>query len=181
MKDKMITNKEIVFTTPWFDVEAKTLKSQKLSPYYTLNLSDYVMILALTNNNEILFVKQYRPVLEKYTLELPSGHVEEGQTPEEAARAELLEETGYNIEKIELLGVANPDPGRLNNRLWCYYTDNIKKQDNYEKEQGIEVIKCSQEMFHSLLNDGDLNHAMNLAVFFLARDKKLFCKDCLNE
>ena len=92
-------------------------------------MSDYVTFLALTNNNEILFVKQYRPVLEKYTLELPSGHVEPGQTPEQAAQAELLEETGYKAEKLELLGCINPDPGRLNNKLWRFFTNRIQKHD----------------------------------------------------
>ena len=171
MKDKMIINKEIVLTTPWFDVEAKTLKSEKLSPYYAINMSDYVTILALTNNNEILFVKQYRPVLEKYTLELPSGHVEPGQTPEQAAQAELLEETGYKAEKLELLGCINPDPGRLNNKLWCFFTNRIQKHDVQQIEQGIKIYSVQLKDVHKYIEEEAVNHSMNLAAFFLAREK----------
>lgn len=167
----MIINKEIVFSTPWFDVEAKTLKSEKLSPYYAINMSDYVTILALTNNNEILFVKQYRPVLEKYTLELPSGHVEPSQTPEQAAQAELLEETGYKAEKLELLGCINSDPGRLSNKLWCFFTNRIQKLDVQQIEQGIEVYSIPLKDVHKYIEQEAVNHSMNLVTFFLAREK----------
>ena len=54
-----------------------------------------VCILALTKDNKIVLAKQFRPGPEKVLLELPGGSVDTGETPEEAAKREFLEETGY--------------------------------------------------------------------------------------
>ena len=52
------------------------------------------------------------------TLELPAGHVEQDETPEESARKELLEETGHVAEKFELLASLSPSTSRFTNRMW---------------------------------------------------------------
>lgn len=168
-----ILKKEIVFTTSWFEIEAKTVDEQA-KPYYALISLDYVTILAVTEENEILLVKQYRPVLEEETLELPSGHVEREQTPEEAARTELLEETGYRAERMELLGVLNPDPGRLANKLWCFFAEKVSKDSCSNGEDGIEVIKCHADLLYTMMVEGKLNHAMNMAVLFMVHWKNRY-------
>ena len=116
-------------------------------------------------------MKQYRPALEKTSLELPSGHVELDQTPEEAARSELLEETGYKVDELELLGKINPDPGRLSNKLWVFFTDKIKKVEDYTIEDGLDVRAFKLVDIKSLIEQNKINHSMNLAAFFLAREK----------
>src|SRR5262249_18088057 len=86
--------RHVVYTTPWFDLVAKSIDAGDL-PHYSIATKDYVSIVALTAEGHLLLVRQYRPAVEQVTLELPCGHVEPGETPEEAARKELLEETGY--------------------------------------------------------------------------------------
>jgi ADP-ribose pyrophosphatase len=61
---------------------------------------DTVAVLALTEDDEVVLVREYRPGPEELVLELPGGLIDEGQTPEEAARRELLEETGYEGEIV---------------------------------------------------------------------------------
>jgi hypothetical protein len=60
----------IAFSTPWFDVLEKRLDGW-ISPYYTLMLADYVSIFATTPYDQVLLVRQYRPVVSTYSLELP--------------------------------------------------------------------------------------------------------------
>jgi ADP-ribose pyrophosphatase len=83
----------VEFTTPWFDVIAKRVLGlpgcEEEKTYFAVVPPDYVSVVAVTTGNEIVLVRRYRPVVEQYTLELPSGHVEDGQTPEDAARREL--------------------------------------------------------------------------------------------
>mgnify|MGYP000979708972 CR=1 FL=1 len=165
-----IEKKEIVFSTNWFNIEAKTV-SETDEPYFTLNTTDFVTILALNNTSEILFVKQYRPALELYTLELPSGHVEKGQTSEEAAHSELLEETGYMAKKLELLGCISPDTGRFSNKAWCYFTNEIEKVEDEIIDDGIELHLIKIEEVKKLIKRQEINHSMNLSVLFLAKDK----------
>ena len=65
--------------------------------------TDFVVIVAVTRQDQILLVRQFRPAAAAVTLELPAGHVDPGETPEQAARRELLEETGYEADTFKLL------------------------------------------------------------------------------
>lgn len=165
-----ILKRDRVLATPWFEVIAKTLNgSDSDAPYYSLELPDYSVIVAVTPEGEILFVRQYRPAVEQYTLELPSGHIDPGENPEEAARRELLEETGYKASIMEFLGCLMPDAGRLSNRLWCYFTADVTLANPHPVlEAGIEVISYTPQNFARLLADGQFDHALHMAPLLLA-------------
>lgn len=63
------------------------------------------------------------------------------ENPKQAARNELFEETGYLEKKLELLGVLNPDVGRLTNKLWCYFAKDLKQVKDWVPEDGIKLVK----------------------------------------
>ncbi len=165
-----IVDRQTVFSTAWFDVVAKAVAGWDANmPYYALELEDYVSVFATTESNRVLLVRQYRPAIEGYTLELPSGHVEGEESPEEAARRELLEETGYEAEKMELLGCLAPDTGRLANRLWAYFAPQVKPaRQNAPREGGIELVVHERAELLQDVYEGRLDHALHLAVIFLA-------------
>src|SRR5262249_11428129 len=127
--------------SPWFRLVARTLPGYA-SPHYSIQTCDYVAVVAQTRDQSIILVRQYRPAVDADTLELPAGHVEAGETPEQAARKELLEETGYRADRFELLGTLAPDTGRLGNRMWCYFAaDAILASDPAAAaEPGIDVV-----------------------------------------
>jgi ADP-ribose pyrophosphatase len=169
-----IVNHKNVFSTPWFNIIEKTVlkeneKSQQESAYYSVKLSDYVCVIPITTNHEIVLVRQYRPVIEAYTLELPSGHLENGESPEETAKRELLEETGYSAPEIDFLGQFMPDVGRLENRMWCYYTPNVTlDSENVVVEEGIEVVLCDMNQFRTMILQGQIPNASHLAALLIA-------------
>ena len=165
-----ISGRKKVFATPWFNVVAKDVTGgDPNDPYYVLELDDYVSVVALTEQDEVLLVRQYRPVVEEPTLELPSGHVEPGEEPEQSMRRELIEETGYEAGEIELLGCLTPDVGRLANRMWCYFAPNAKPcKPDVKIEPGIERVICSREQLGEYLMSGELDHALDIAVILLA-------------
>lgn len=165
-----IVERNKVFSTQWFDVIAKTVDGEHPGiPYYSLQMPDYVSIVALTERKEVLLVRQYRPTVEGYTLELPSGHVDEGESPAEAARRELLEETGYQAIEVELLGCLLPDTGRLSNRMWCYFSSNVKPcRPAQVPEVGIELIICNQSDLIKHIVELQFDHALHLAAILLA-------------
>lgn len=160
-----------VFSTKWFDVFEKKSGGKFKKSFYGLRLLDYVSIVSITKNNEILLVKQYRPLIEKFTLELPSGHVEKGAKPEQAAKNELFEETGYVAKNLELLGILNPDVGRLTNKMWGFLATDIFKDNTWVPEKGIEVVKCPINDISVLVKNNQFNHALNLAILYLAEFK----------
>ena len=166
IKIPKLINKEIEFSTPWFEVEAKTYDNSDL-PYYALSLSDYVSVIATTQDGKILLVRQFRPVKDEITLELPSGCVDEGETPEITARRELFEETGFEAQEMELLTVMNPDVGRLGNKLWCFFSPNVKQIFPKPQEVDIELVCYSTSELSKLIQDGEFKHALNLAVILI--------------
>jgi 8-oxo-dGTP pyrophosphatase MutT (NUDIX family) len=156
-----------VFETPWFTVVAQTLKDGQ--PYYMLELPDYVSVIAVTTDGRMILVRQFRPVAARHTIELPSGHVDPGESPEEAGRRELLEETGYVAGEMQLLGTLIPDVGRLANRMWCYFAPDVAPSAGpVTREEGVTVLELSQADALAHAADGRIDHALNLAPLFLA-------------
>src|SRR5437867_1180849 len=119
-----IVHEKIEYRTPWFQLVSKTVSGQA-APFFSLRMTDYVCLVALTEAQQLILVRQFRPAIERNTLELPSGHVEDGETPQAAARRELLEECGFESEP-ELMGKLVSDSGRNENLCWCYLARNAR-------------------------------------------------------
>jgi ADP-ribose pyrophosphatase len=169
-----ITERRVAFATPWFDVVAKSIEGEAL-PHYTVKPPDYVTVLASDANGCLLMVKQFRPVVEAYTIELPSGLVDPGETPEASARRELIEETGHEAGEMELLGTLVPDVGRLGNRMWSFLAEGVRPTLAARVlDDGIELVRMTPEELVAALADGRCNHALNHAVVLLAALKGRF-------
>ena len=157
----------VLFDSPWCTLVSRPAPDG--SPYYMLELSDYVAVVALTSDRQMVLVRQFRQVVGRDTFELPSGHVDAGETPEVAARRELLEETGMSAPTLELLGVLVPDVGRLTNRMWCYFApDVVRVAAPIESGEGITVLSVPEKEAMAMAADGRMDHALNLAVLMLA-------------
>ena len=165
----MISERETVFKTPYFSVVAKRLaRMPEGDPFYSLSLGDYVTVVALASSDEVVLVRQFRPAVEAYTLELPAGHVDPGDTPEQAARAELAEETGFNAARVVPLGCLKPDTGRLGNRMWVYFADGLTPLPGHSREAGVEVVMRSRAALAADLAEGRFDHALHVAALMLA-------------
>ena len=166
--DPGLTTEEVVLDTKWFQVVARRPPAFS-EPHYSLRTRDYVAIVALNPRGEFLLVRQFRPAVWETTLELPSGHVEQGQTPEQAARTELLEETGHEAERFDLLGDFSPDTGRLGNRMWCFFAGNALPTGDaaYEPEAGIDSVLYKGTL-RDLLREKGFYSALNCAALFAA-------------
>jgi ADP-ribose pyrophosphatase len=158
---------KIAYRTPWFDLLAKTMKEGD-EPYYSLSIADYVGILAITSDQRILAVRQYRPAVERYTIEFPAGMVDAGEDPLDTARRELLEETGYEAGAIELLGEMSTDTGRLTNRIWAYLATGARPVEGCRAEDGMETLSYSLPELMEATAAGEFNHALHVAILMLA-------------
>ncbi len=173
MKQPYIRNVQRDQSIPWFE----QIKKEVLFPwedepqiYYSIKPSDYVTVLARTKDEKIIVLRQYRPAVEDYTYELPSGHIDDGETPEQAIVRELKEETSCHAEQITLLGEVIPDTGRLENRLWAFYINELEINEllSPDENEGIEVCPVPYAEFFEMVRDGRLNHALDLSVIALA-------------
>ena len=160
-----------MFSTSWFDVVAKNVDGAA-SPYYSLRLQDYVTVLPVTQDHEIILVRQYRPAVEAFTIELPSGHIEDREMPVEAATRELQEETGLRAASMTALaGPLFPDTGRLGNKQWCFIAADVVPSTSVaapDPEENVDVVVCTEAELLDHILSGRFIHALHLAVLTLA-------------
>ena len=162
-----ITQKKPVFETPWFSLIEKKVDEEE-APYYALDLPEYCSVLALTADQEVVLVRQFRPAVEGETVELPAGTVDAGEKPAESMARELVEETGYRADELQFLGALVPDTGRLGNRMHCFFAAGVQPVEGAEVEEGLSVDLCSIEALVGMIGDGVFNHALHLATLQLA-------------
>jgi 8-oxo-dGTP pyrophosphatase MutT (NUDIX family) len=159
---------EVVLHTKWFELIARRAPDCS-DPHYSIRTRDYVQVVAVNPDGHLLLVRQFRPAVWETTLELPSGHVEPDQTPEEAARAELFEETGHECEEWFPLGNCASDPGRLGNRLWCFFAVNAKPTAKamYQPEAGVDFVLYDGTI-RDLVQEKSFSNGLNRAAILAA-------------
>jgi ADP-ribose diphosphatase len=167
--ESIISSEGSVFETPWFDLVEK-LVGPDCSPHYSISTRDYVLVFAVTQDGLFPLVRQFRPAVEMVTLELPGGHVDEGESPEEAARKELQEETGFIVDDLISLGVLAPDTGRLSNRLWCFFAPRVaqSRAGVFQGEPGVEAVVYDKPLRHLILAEPTFSSALNRAAILMA-------------
>src|SRR3954451_7112198 len=97
MKWPRIRSRRTTTVSPWMSIVAREVEfSRGAAPqlYHAVKQADYISIVALTPGGKIPIVRQYRPVIETFSWELPAGLLDPGESPADACRRELLEETG---------------------------------------------------------------------------------------
>jgi 8-oxo-dGTP pyrophosphatase MutT (NUDIX family) len=135
-----------------------------------LEFDAWANILAVTKNNEVVLVRQYRHGVQEVLLELPGGVVDEGESPLEGAKRELMEETGYKAGQIIEVGKFYPNPAIQQNILYCYLATDVEwagEQDLDESEE-IEVVLVPLDELVEMVKQGKLLHALNVAAIFQA-------------
>lgn len=127
-------------------------------------------IVALTENKEILLIKQYRHAVDGYIWEIPAGTISGSETPLACAQRELIEETGYCAETWNALGAITPAPGYADERIHLFLACDLKeKAQNLDHDEVITVHKVAAEEVLSMVAEGKIQDAKTLSALFLAR------------
>ena len=171
MKNKILKKKKNKLSN-WVTLIEKKIflsKNNKIETYHSFRQFDYCSILAVNNKNEVILVKQFRPAIEKNTIELPGGLVDKNLNPKKAILKELYEETGYFARKLYYLGKLLPDTGRHENFMHCFFSKTLeRKKMRFIKDKNIEVVKIPLKNFKVFLSKLKLSHALHLALISLA-------------
>ncbi len=141
-----------------------------IDDYYVLEYPDWVNAVALTEDNEVLLIKQYRHAAAEVILEVPGGCVDPGEAPEVAIERELLEETGYAFDSIELISTIYANPSTSFNKTWCYLARGGKKvaEQSLDGAEEIEVQTVSLDELKQLLLNNQFGQALHTSAIFYA-------------
>ncbi len=136
--------------------------------FYVLETSDWVNVIPLTDENEVVLVRQYRHGTGEITLEIPGGLVEGDASPENAAWRELREETGCSGRDLVNLGSVHPNPAIQNNRCHSFLARGVFPAGglNQDPKEDIEVIVRPLSEIPLLILNGTITHSLVLAAFY---------------
>src|ERR1700744_2425000 len=140
---------------------------------YVLEYGTWVNGVAITADNKVLMVEQYRHAADIISLEIPGGVVDEGENPQEALRRELLEETGYQFDDFEFLCKLCPNPSTGNNRVYSYLAQGgvLVQEQALDDHEDIIVEKYTLSEIKQVLLENKIEQAMHCSTLFYALHK----------
>jgi len=147
---------------------AKAPHSGKEHDFFIIDSPDWVNIIPLTEDNQVVMVKQFRHATKEITLEIPGGMVEKGDTTENAAARELVEETGYKAGELLLLGTVHPNPAILTNRCSTYLASSLTKvgATGRDETEDIEVCLYPMAAIPKLISEGAITNSLVITAFY---------------
>jgi ADP-ribose pyrophosphatase len=162
--------------SPWLDVIAREVQFSQESPvdsYYAIGQPDYAVALAVTPSSRVLLVRQYRPAIERFSLELPAGMIDRGEDPSAAVTRELLEETGYPSKTVELIGKNATCSSRISNWTYSYFVRTGERRSDFREEPGVAVSTVSLDELRTLVVSGELSEQTHVGALMLATARRL--------
>lgn len=135
--------------------------------FYYLDGGDWVNVVALTSDEQVVMIEQYRHGLDEVTLEVPGGMVDDGEEPLQAGLRELVEETGFTGEQARIIGVVSPNPAIQTNRCHTVLVENVAKTQDAQQDASEEIETRLVPLVDvgRLIRDQVIHHALVVAAF----------------
>ena len=136
--------------------------------FIVLESAPWVNVIALTDRDEVVLIRQYRHGIREVTLEIPGGLADETDDPLAAAKRELLEETGYRGEEWIDLGYVHPNPAIQNNRCHTFLALGAKPvgTQSLDDKEDIAVILKPLAEIPRLIQEGAITHSLVICAFW---------------
>lgn len=170
LKWQKIASKYLV-KEKWATLRVDTCKLQNgtvKDDYYVLEYPDWANAVALTKENKIIMVRQYRFAGDIISLEIPGGVIDDGEQPEDAIVRELREETGYTFESCELVATLYPNPATSTNRTFTYLLKGGVKthEQHLDEHEILNVEEYSIEEVKQLMAANKIAQALHVAGLY---------------
>ncbi|MGQ0793428.1 MAG: NUDIX hydrolase [Deltaproteobacteria bacterium] len=168
----------------WYRVKSEQLASSRvfsmrrdtsISPltgaehdFYVVDPPDWINVVALTEAGEIVLIEQYRHGMQSVTIEIPGGMIDPGESPLDAAKRELLEETGYASEDWAQIGCVHPNPAIQSNSCYTFLARGARKvqETKFDSTEDICTLLEPAGNIPKLAAAGAITHALVVAAFY---------------
>ncbi len=135
--------------------------------YQVLRITDWANVIAITPEDQVVLIAQYRHGTDKVTLEIPGGVLEPGETPADGGARELVEETGFTGDPPVLLGTVHPNPAIQDNACTTWLVTGARRTAEPSPDEGedIDVLTVPRREIPALLRGGRITHSLVVAAF----------------
>ena len=163
-----VLRSEYLIRRPWLTArrdEVELPDGRTIPEYYVLEYPDWVNVIAVTKDGKFVMERQYRHAAGCTCFELPCGVMEEGETPLEAAKRELQEETGYGNGTWQELMVLSANPSTMTNLTHCFLATDVEivSEQHLDSTEELTVHLLSREEVLSLLTHNKMLQSLMVA------------------
>ena len=137
--------------------------------FYVIEAPDWINVIPLTAEGQVVLIEQYRHGTGEVTLEIPGGMVDPGESPAETAARELLEETGYAAGEVVALGRLRPNPAIQNNWIHIFLAPDVqfRHAPAFDGTEHTVVRLVPLDEVPALISEGRITHSLVVAGFHL--------------
>lgn len=178
MKPWLVKKSETVVERKWLTVKEQHIElphGGEIPEFHLIESPDWASALALTDEGQIVLVDQYRHGAGRVSRELPAGMIDHGETPEQAARRELEEETGFVADHWEHLFTINTEPARHTSHAHFYFAKGARRlsAQRMDPSEFIDVVLLDTKDILTAIADGTILHGVHVGAIMLAVAKGL--------
>ncbi|RPE05874.1 NUDIX hydrolase [Chitinophaga lutea] len=175
--DWKLVNSEYLYKEPWLTLRrdiCETPAGVTVNPYYVLEYPDWVCVMAVTADHQVILIRQYRHAFGTVLLEIPGGVIDpEDPVPLDAARRELLEETGYAFEQFYSLGAVSHNPSTSTNLTHMFLATGGKyvQAQQLDANEEIEVLLKDVNEVEQMLKEHQFVQALHVSCLHYGLEK----------
>lgn len=176
MKKWKTLESKLAFDSKWFKVRQDKVQlpnNKILDDYYIWLQGDIALIVPVTSNNEFVLVRQYKHAVDATMIEYPAGFVGDKEKPEDSAKRELIEETGYDSNELSLLAVFSESPTKIIGKTYVFLARNVRQKvkQKLDDNEDIEIIIEPCENVLEMVHQHEIWATPSVAATFMALEK----------
>lgn len=164
--DRIYTGKVISLKVDTVEIENKGYQKREIVEH-----QGAVAIVALTDDDKVVLIKQFRKPIEQVIWEIPAGKLEIGENPKDCAIRELKEETGYSVDSLKLIHKYYTTPGFSNQLVFIYLAKNLTPGESHlEEDEFLEVCEIDKEEAYNMVLNNEICDSKTVIGLLLTKE-----------